>query len=156
MPTTVVEQIATELETRLGNITNVTEVVRATVKGGYKVQNHQVVLAFSDLERVPELSQPGNPPATAWVQRFNVHCHIVQSETATESADELISTMAADAIIAMATSSDVHPWQTFGGLAIDAQFEAQENLESENFDGVNVPIAITFRTDEDNPYTARG
>jgi hypothetical protein len=47
-------------------------------------------------------------------------------------------------------------WYTFGGLAINTEFAAEEKYSSENgLCGVNVPIICTYRTDETNPFKVR-
>jgi hypothetical protein len=47
-------------------------------------------------------------------------------------------------------------WHTFGGLAVDAQWKSPEYVSADGgIDGVNVPIAITYRTDEDDPTEVR-
>ena len=52
--------------------------------------------------------------------------------------------------------TSVDSWYTFDGNAIDAAWQDQEAINADGgVDGVNVPIAITYRTDENNPYARR-
>lgn len=122
--------------------------------GGFTPRHLQIVLTQADPEDIPELFCPGNPPAIAYLQRFNIRCHIMPSEKDPTPFDEYVNTMTADVVKAVTyTGSD---WFTFGGLAIDAKWETRENIDADGgVDGVNIPLAITYRTSETDPYAVR-
>jgi hypothetical protein len=47
-------------------------------------------------------------------------------------------------------------WWTWDGLAIDTRFGDVENFAGDgSFDGFNLPVIVTYRTDENDPYTVR-
>lgn len=158
---TVLDKIADELVARLTTLTTsgteqttVSEVVRPTRLGTYTPKDLQIVVLQANPELVPELMCPGNPPAEAWRQVFNLYLHSKPSETDTESADAKINRFIADVRKVVCTPAAT--WHNFGGWSIDAEWQTMENIDSgEGIDGVNMPIAITYRTDEGNPYNVR-
>jgi hypothetical protein len=158
---TVLDEIAEELIARLTTLTTagteqttVSEVVRPTRLGTYTPKDLQIVVLQANPELVPELMCPGNPPAEAWRQVFNLYLHSKPSETDTESADAKINRFIADVRKVVCTPAAT--WHNFGGYAIDAVWQTMENIDSgEQIDGVNMPLAITYRTDEGNPYNVR-
>ena len=158
---TVLDKIADELVTRLTTLTveateqtTVSEVVRPTRLGTYTPKDLQIVVLQANPELVPELMCPGNPPAEAWRQVFNLYLHSKPSETDTESADAKINRFIADVRKVVCTPAAT--WHNFGGWSIDAVWQTMENIDSgEQIDGVNMPLAITYRTDEGNPYNVR-
>lgn len=164
MPVTIArpisEQIAQALFERLEYLvagysayTPVSEVIRPTRLGGFTPKHLQIVLTQEAPERNEELSCPGNPPSVAWNQRFNIRCHVMPSERDPTPVDEIINTMAADV---QQVVSDATDWHTFGSLALNAEWQTHENIDGDgSYDGVNVPIVITYRTDENNPYVKR-
>ena len=163
MPVAIVEQIALELYTRLESLlvsegnyeTLVSEVVRPT-RVGIIPKHGQVVIVQGTSTEVPELSFPGNPPAIARRQIFHIRCHIMNDEESELPLDTLINSFATD-IIRCVTTSDDSRWHSFGELAIDAYFLDREYVSGDGGpDGINMPIAITYRTSENDPYTVRG
>ena len=156
----VVSRIADELFNRLNKLTAgfspftaVYEVVRSQRLGQYTPRHLQIVLTKGAIEEVPELSCPGNPPAIAWRQVFDIRCHVLPSEKDPTPIDTYCEVMAADVVRAVC---DPTRWHTFGGLAINAEWLATEDINSDGgMDGVNVPIAITYRVDEGNPFNVR-
>ena len=162
MPLAVVEQIALEIKSRLdamkGNVsysTDVLEVVRPTRFGDFTPKDRQIMLVQGPQELVAELSHPGNPPAQAYRQIYQIRCHLMPSERSTATIDELLNQFQADIVRAIAGVSST--WHTFGGLANDAQFMSPEYVSADGgLDGINCPIAVTFRTDDDDPTQVRG
>lgn len=163
---TVVDNIAAELIERLETLiwvdaltpgaeqTQVCEVIQPTRLGNYTPKDLQIVVMQASPTRVPELDCPGNPPATAMQQIFNIHCHVRSSEEDTAEVDGTINRFAADVRKAVCTPQNT--WHTFGGYAVIAEWLTQENIDSgEGTDGINIPLAVTYRTDEDDPYTVR-
>lgn len=155
MPTPIIELIADELVTRLGNTTNVVEVVRPKKREPYTPKNWQIVVIQETAEDLPDLNHPGNPPATAWMQTFKCCLHVVPSESDTTAVDQLINTFVSDAIVAISTSGDSNPWHTFGGYAIDAVVNPPEPINDEDSEGAILNVDVTYRTSENDPYTLR-
>lgn len=132
--------------------TTVSEVIRPTKFGGYTPKNWQIVIT-SDTDINEELSHPGNPPATCFVTTFAIRCHVIPSERSETPIDTLTSQFAADVRKAICTSTT---WYTMGGYAVIADFGKPEQIASEtSIGGIVVPLVVTFRTDEDDPYTVR-
>lgn len=157
----VVERIAVELLNRLRQLeagyadaSAVVEVIRPTRLGNYTPKHLQIVLTQDSPEQADELNRPGNPPAVAWEQRFNIRCHVMPSELDPVSIDEYINSTAAD-IVRVVTASGVG-WHTFNDLAIDARFDALEMMEADGgIDGFNLPLRVLYRTSELTPYDVR-
>ena len=159
MPVTVLEAIAVELETRLNLLvstnydTEVVEVIRPTRLGTWTPQHLQIVLTQGSSEVVEELSYPGNPPSIARRQVFNIRCHVMQDERETTSCETIINTFAADVVKAVCSETE---WWQFDGNSINAEWLNIEDVSADGgVDGVNVPIAVIYRTDEDDPYEVR-
>ena len=162
MPVTlsVLELIAVELERRLKTLavgstydTKLSEVIRPKRLETFTPKHLQVILTQGPSERIDELSYPGNPPAIAYRQTFNIRCHVMPSERSCEAVDKIINQMRADIISVVCTPQA--DWYQFDGQSIDAAFESEEPILSEGIDGINLPIAIVYRTDENDPYTRR-
>lgn len=162
MPLAVAEEIALVLKSRLEAMigdsstypTDVLEVIRPTRMGDFTPADRQVVLVQGQPEIVPELSYPGNPPATAYRQTYQIRCHIMGSERNPEVIDTVINQFHADVVKAVYAGGNV--WHTMDDNAIDAEFRSPEYVTADGgLDGVNVPIAITFRADEGDPTSVR-
>lgn len=156
----ILEQIADAVFQRLRLLaagysvyTAVSEVIRPTRQGGFTPKHLQIVLTQNAPERNDDLSCQGNPPSVAWDVQFNIRCHVMPSEKDPTPVDEYTNTMAADVVRVITDATD---WHTFGYKAINARFETPENIDSDgSFDGVNVPLVVTYRVAENNPYTQR-
>jgi hypothetical protein len=157
----VVERIADVIITRLEVLrdnanaeVDVTEVVRPKRLDAYTPKDGQIVVTQGANDREPELDHAGNPPAVARRQVFNIRCHVMNSEKSTDAVDEIVNTFAAEVIKAITTPQS--EWHNFGSLAIDAEFDSFENIDSDgSFDGINLPLAVIYRTSENDPYTVR-
>lgn len=157
----VVERIADAIYQRLrllaagySPLTPVSEVIRPKQRGGYTPKHLQIVLTQAEPETIPELDHEGNPPAQAWRQTFNIRCHVNISEKNPTPVDTIINTMAADVQKVVCDAGT--QWYSFGGLAIDAEWLGRENIDADGgIDGINVPLAVTFRVSEGNPYAVR-
>jgi hypothetical protein len=160
MPVTVIESIAIELTSRLeamiGNSayeTDVLEVIRPRRLNDFTPADGQIVVTQGSSEVSEESSHGGNPPAIARNQTFNIRCHVINDERDDTTIDEITNTFAADVIKAVTTGAN---WHNFDGNAINATIESFELISGDGgLDGINVPITILYRTDEDNPYIAR-
>lgn len=156
----VIEQIARVLTKRLERMTTglyptspVTEVVRAKRNADYSPHHYQIVLTQNEPEFSDELSHPGNPPASAYYVTFTIRGHLAPSETDEQSIDAYRNVFAADIRRAVATS--LH-WYNFDGWAVNAWFEAPEAYDADGgISGVNVPVRVLYRHDENDPYKPR-
>ncbi len=157
----IVEQISASLLTRLRvmetgvwPMTPVSQVVRPKRNSDYRPQNMQIVLTEDDPEPNPELNRPGNPPAIAWDLKFNIRCHITPSEKDPRPLMQQVNRFAADVIRAVCQGS-AH-WHSFGGLAVNAKWAQPERIEADGgITGVNVPLIVTYRVAENDPYVNR-
>ena len=115
-----------------------------------------IVTQGSD-ERVAELDCPGNPPALAYRMPINIRCRIMPSETDSTPVDEYINVIAAEVqrVVCDQTELDFR-WHTFEDLAIDAEWATVEMISGEGgFEGINVPLLVTYRVTEGNPFEVR-
>jgi hypothetical protein len=159
----VVEKIAVELKRRLDLLadasnttynTKVNEVIRPSRLESYTPKDMQIVLTTESIETVPELMCPGNPPAVAKRITFNIHCNVMNDEKVVEPIDTIVHMFAAD--VEQIVTSDSSTWYTFDNNAVDAEFLSHvPHSAAGGFDGANVPIAIIYRTDENDPYQVR-
>lgn len=156
----VVSLIADEILSRLETL--ITEpndaflfrgVIRPTRLATYTPEHGLIVLTKADPERVPELDCPGNPPAICYQQTFRVCVHIAPSEkddTPVDLYEEVAEAAIHKAIRANAT------WHQFDGNAINAEFlPSQVATKDGGYEGLAVPIAVTYRISEGDPYTVR-
>jgi hypothetical protein len=156
----VVTRIEVELFDRLQKLaagwsdyTYVSEVIRPKRLSGYTPKDRQVVLTRESEERVPELDCPGNPPAEAKRVTFAIRCHSLPSEKDTTPVEELNDVITSDV---KRVVGDASQWHTFGGLAINSEWLDPIYISGDgSFDGVAVMLAVTFKTDENNPYNVR-
>ncbi len=156
----IVERIAVEIYDRLRKLaagystqTYVSEVVRPTRLGDWTPKHLQVVLKNGTSERVPELDCPGNPPAICRKQTYNIHCHFMPSEKDTTPIDEYVETMAGDVVRVVC---DATLWHTFGNIAVDAEFgDAEFDSGDGSFSTLTIPLQVTYRTSELNPFEVR-
>lgn len=159
--TPVVERIAEIIADRLETLlvvgteqTLVVEVVRPTRLGTWTPQDNQIVLAVGPTVEVPELSYPGNPPATCHETTYNVKCHVMPSENDETNKAFYIHRFAADVRKVICTPAAT--WHNFDELAIDAMFGQYTPIDSDgSFDGIDIPLMVRYRTDEGNPYEPR-
>lgn len=157
----IIEQIAATvfdrlrlLEAGLQPSSIVTEVVRPRRFAQYTPKHLQVVLVQSESERQPEMDCPGSPPGIAKTQVFSIHCHVMPSEKDTTSFDEYANVIWADVIRALTQPGA--QWQTFGNLAIDSEIGEPEAIAADGgVDGFRLPLLVTYRTSEHDPYTKR-
>jgi hypothetical protein len=156
----VVTRIESELFDRLQKLcagtsdyTRIVEVIRPKRLSGYTPKDRQIVLTREAKERVSEIDCPGNPPAEGHRAVFAIRCHIMPSEKDTTPVEEYCDIIESDVKRAV---GDANLWHTMGGLAINSEWMDPIAINSDgSFDGVAVMIAVTFRTDENNPYNVR-
>ena len=159
--TPVVSRISDEIFARLQALVSgsagaysFANVVRPTKLATYTPQHGLIVLTRGEVSRVTELDCPGNPPAVAFQQTFSIRVHIAPSEKDTTPVEFYEDVMEAE--IHKAIVNDAATWHTFGDLAINADLGAQQTVVSDgSYDGIAVPLAVTFRVTEGDPYTVR-
>ena len=156
----VVSLISDEILCRLQTLTGASfgayefpKVVRPTKLATYVPQHGSVILTRGDVERVSALDCPGNPPATAWQQTFLIRVHIAPSES-DNNAVEVYEDLAEAKIHRALT--DATNWHTFGGYSINAEIGSVQTATSDGgYDGIAIPLIVTYRTSEGDLYTVR-
>ena len=159
--TPVVSRISDEIFARLQALVSgsagaysFADVVRPTKLATYTPQHGLIVLTRGEVSRVTELDCPGNPPAVAFRQTFSIRVHIAPSEKDTTPVEVYEDVMEAE--IHKAIVNDAATWHTFGDLAINADLGSQQTVVSDgSYDGIAVPLVVTFRVTEGDPYTVR-
>jgi len=155
----VVEEIACVIFSRLTKLadkydvtTNLAEAVRPVKQGGFTPQDKQIELTEGD-EDTP-IIYPGNPPKSERVQTFNIQGRAMPSEKDTTPIGKIINSIKAD--IVRAVCDPAATWHTFGGNAVNANWGPPEIIPpGGEFRGVTMPLLVTYRTDEGNPYVMR-
>lgn len=167
----IVEQIAMEIVDRLEAITiangyqvNIAEVLRPTRIGnvgqlGYATKDLLAVVEQSTRTAIEQTD--GNPSAIAMEQVFLVALYRTCSTNETVPIDTKINVFQADAEKALTLGlTPTANWQQFvvGGdhLAINARLgdPTYFNLIDSQAAGVTIPLAVTYRTPINDPYTA--
>lgn len=148
----VVEQIMANVRTRMAAAFD--DVYRSTRIGTWQPKDLVLHVHQGTLTPNPELSCPGNPPAQAYDLEAIVAGIVKPSDASTVAVDTFKNRLGAD-IIAAAT--DATNWHQWGNLAINTTIGTVEEYveETGGLQGVMVRFLITFRTDENDPYTVR-
>lgn len=160
MSLTVLESIADTIFNRLVGMldddtlnTLVFEVIRPTRFGDYTPQDRQIVFVQGSSSAVPELSVPGNPPAVARAQTFNVHLHLMPDENSDAAIDYILNAFVGDVI---STLTSLSTWYNVDGKAIDTEIQEPEIIRADGaVCGAMIPIVVTYRVSENDPYTVR-
>jgi hypothetical protein len=159
--TPVVSRISDEIFARLQTLVSgaagayeFVNVVRPTKLATYTPQHGLIVLTRGEVVRVPEIDCPGNPPAVGMQQTFLIRVHIAPSERDATPVEVYEDMMEAE--IHRAIVNDAATWHTFGELAINADLGAQQTVSSDGgYDGIAIPLMVTYRVTEGDPYTVR-
>lgn len=148
----VVEQIMANVRTRMA--TAFDDVYRSTRTGTWQPKDLVLSVHQGTLTANQEVSCPGNPPAQGYDLEAIVAGIVKPSDSSTVAVDTFKNRLGAD-IIAAAT--DATNWHQWGGLAINTTIGTVEEYieETGGLQGVMVRFTITFRTDENDPYTVR-
>jgi len=149
----VVEQIMANIRDRLEVAFE--NVHRSTRIATWQPKDWTLHVSQESLEANGDISCPGNPPAQGWTLTALV-CGIVKpSDSEIIPVDTFRNRMGAE-IVAAAT--DATNWHTWCGLAINTMIGKVEPYieDTGGTSGVMVRFVITFRTDENDPYTVRG
>ena len=163
MPTAIPELIAIELVERLETITtdndynfDVASVERANRDGSNLTYKHlSVQVKQEESVRVPELDCPGNPPAIAYEITFTINCISRDSQGETDAYDTVANDMAAAVVAAI--TADTSTWYTMDGNARNSEIGNITPLSSAEGEvlGMAVPVLVTYRVSENNPYQVR-
>ena len=164
----ILEQIAAEVVARLQAITtgggyeftaeSVTRPRR--IDRDFTPRNLSIVVDQAENSENDEVSYPGNPPAQGYDATFNIYGFVRESDDATTSPAVTENQM--EAAIKKAIAEDSH-WHNWDGNAIDSEwgsaqpFQEGQTLPFTNTDhnGVLVPLIVTYRVSELDPYVAR-
>lgn len=157
------ERIAAVIVTRLEAITvtngyafNVAGVIRPDRQArSYTPKNNLLLLEQGDSVPAPELDIPGNPPAIAEILTFQIYgINRVgdRAATARSVGDNTLEACIKKAIVAGTTA-----WYHFTSLALNAAFGVTQPFASQSGDhaGIMVPLIVTYRYSELDPYTVR-
>lgn len=162
-PVPVPELIALEIVARLGEITtdndyafDVSEVVRPTRRGENWQRKHLGIgVLQGTAERAEDLDYPGNPPALAYTLTFSLLCVCKDADASTDAHATNENEMAAAVVTAI--TDDGSDWHTMNGKAINSQFGSMEPFSSPEgeMNGVSLPLIVTYRVAENDPFTVR-
>ena len=148
----VVEQIMSNVRTRMAAAFD--DVYRSTRIGTWQPKDLVLHVHQGTLTPNAELSCPGNPPAQAYDLEAIVAGIVKPSDASTVAVDTFKNRLGADIIKAATDAALWHQWE---GLAINTTIGIVEEYTEETggLSGVMVRFRITFRVDEDDPYTVR-
>lgn len=120
--------------------------------------NHTIWVIQGDNTYNEELTHEGNPPAIAYDLQFNIHCFVRESDSDQAPYSTECNHMAA-AVRKAITTPEESPstWYTFDGNAIIADWGSEEPMLSPEGaqSGVTIPLTVTYRISENDPFTAR-
>lgn len=157
----VSEQILQAIRTRLLLIdedddyeVTVSDVVRPTRIAGHVPDDWQLTVSLVSIAESEPDFRPGNPPAIAWLMEVLIMGELRPSEEDATPVDTYRSTFQAD--IVKAITSVGNDWHNWSNLAIDTTYGPAETIETESGSAIGVTLTVLFRTDENDPYTARG
>lgn len=156
------ERIAAVIVSRLEAITtangyaiNVEGVIRPDRQGRvFTPKNNLIIVEQADSARLPELDHPGNPPAIAELLTFQIYAMNRPGDKTETPVATNNNTLEACVKKAICSPTD---WHHFSSLAINAEFGTTQPVESTSSDhaGVMVPLIVTYRYSETDPYTVR-
>ena len=147
------EEILQEIADRLDTISGVEVVQYRREPGNWTPKNLQICVVRKSPERTPELDYPGNPPALAYKMTVNLRLHVMQSEVDSDNNSELLSGFAADVHECVCGVANWYQWDS---KAINTEFGTTEYPSpSGSFDVAVIPLIVTYRHSEGDPYEVR-
>lgn len=155
----IVEQIARKILSRLeavttGNGYNQTfSAERPLRKGVQNLLGFRAFVTQAAEARMVAIEQ-GNPGTVTWQQDYYVTILIAPPDDDTTPVDTVSNLAAADAETAI-TDSGSDEWSQFGGLALYAEQTGRDIVNDGNESNVRLTYSVTYRTPENDPYTAR-
>ncbi len=147
----IVEQIMQAVRTRCGAYT---ASYRSSMVAKWQPRDMTISVYQGEITRNEIMSCPGNPPAMAYDIEAIVAGIAKPSDAETTAIDTFKNRMWSE-IVKAVTNAD--KWYQWGGLAVNTEINSVEDYTSDDgsMAGVKVSMAITFRTDENNPFNAR-
>lgn len=148
----VVEQIMANVRTRMA--VEFDNVYRSTRTATWQPKDLVLSVHQGTLTPNPELSYPGNPPAQAYDLEAIIAGIVKPSDASVIAVDTFKNRLGSNIIKAATNATNWHQW---GGLAINTTIGTVEEYveETGGVQGVMVRFTITFRTNENDPYTVR-
>lgn len=148
----VVEQIMANVRTRMAAAFD--NAYRSTRLATWQPKDLVVHVHQGSVTPNPEMSCPGNPPATAYDLEAIVAGIVKPSDSSTVAIDTFRNRMGSDIIDA---ATDAESWHQWGGLAINTVHGSIEPYTEETggLCGVMVRFLITYRVSENDQYTVR-
>lgn len=156
------ERIAGVIVSRLEAITtangyalNIEDVIRPDRQARvFTPKNNIIIVEQADSVPAPELDHPGNPAAIAEVLTFQIFAMNRPGDKTLTAVSTNNNTLEACVKKAICNASD---WHHFSNLAVNAAFGTTQPCESTTGDhaGVMVPLLITYRYSETDPYEVR-
>lgn len=156
------ERIAQEIVERLEQIQivnsydfDVADVIRPDrLARNWTPKNYRILVTQGTEDRLPELDHEGNPPAIAWQVEYQIKVFLREldkSETAHAIGENRIAANIRKAI------TDSSTWYTFREVALFAEFGGSEPFLSSEGDsqGITVPLTVTYRASETDPFEVR-
>lgn len=162
MPTPIPELIAAEIVSRLEEITTANgyaftiPFVRRVNRDGrnWTPQDNAIaVMQSGDEQRLPDMDCPGNPPANAYQQTWEIRGYVRQSESTFTAEDTQLNQMTASIRKAIAENSG--NWVTMGGNSFNAMFGSSRIEKSAEHTVAVVELDTMYRISELDPFTAR-
>jgi hypothetical protein len=157
----VAEQIVAKVRTRLQAITmgngyefTTPGVIRPLRFSDDRIENLQIIVTVIGMPKNDALSYMGNPPVTARDLTVNCSCYGMPNESDFNSADYWRNQIFGAMSKALTTGA---AWWNWDGLAINSSVGDPTPISegSTGNVGVQLPVVITFRTDENNPFNLR-
>lgn len=157
----IAEQIVSKVRTRLAAITTgsgyqftTPGAIRPLRFSADKMENLQIIVTIVGMPVSTALSYMGNPPAIARDMTVMCSCYGMPSETDTNPADYWRNRIFGAMSKAITTGA---AWWNWDGLAVNTVVgDPSPVAEGDTGNiGVQLPIVITFRTDENNPFNGR-
>jgi len=155
-PVPIIEQIATDLQSAINEITEdngwdeTLVAVRPTRIGfedNAQPEDLKVLIIQDDAEFNAEVSSQGNAASRAWWQSFSVIAFVINDDTSTDAIDTRMNYVASD--IQKKVMED--PYRS--GLALDTRIAGTARFaEGPAFSGIAINVEILYRTREDDPY----
>lgn len=158
----VVERIADVIVARLreANIYNAS-IARPDREGiNVSAADGSVIVHQKGINQNSALTCHGNPPAIAYDVRFELQCYVRNQHAEENSYSSACNKLGAQVILAITKPiNEPTMWYQMDGLAINTKnLGAMYPMVNNNGErtGVIVPVVVTFRVSENNPYEVRG
>lgn len=159
----VPERIAEVIKTRLETITiangytfDIVSVDRPKRFGtDWRPRNMSAVIVQGSDNENEEQTHPGNPPAIGYDTEFSIHAFVIESDYSEETFETQVNEFVTAIKKAVVAGSNY--WGQFGGLSLFAEWGRVQPYYSEDGDnqGAVVPLTVTYRVSERDPFEVR-